>query len=462
MENPTLLLTLSKKSPRPENKEAQTPAIPAQPVRTMPAAEPAEGPSFADLGVASDLAAVLTKRGVTSPFAIQVLTIPDALAGRDVCGKAKTGSGKTLAFGLPVVERTEKGRRRRPRALILVPTRELALQVAESIGPLANARGLSLEAVYGGVPILRQVKALHMGCEIVVATPGRLNDLLERKEIQLTDLKLVVIDEADQMADMGFLPQVEQILSQAPGGHQTLLFSATLDGAIGELVARYQHDPVRHEVESPNQTVETVEQRFIGVEPDEKVATTAAICENAGRTIVFVRTKHGADRLAHQLNRRGLNAAPIHGDLNQNRRERTLRAFASGQSPVLVATNVAARGIHVDGVELVLHYDIPEDTKTYLHRSGRTARAGESGLVVTLVSPEQSRDMTRMQREAGVLVPIVRMAPADPRLKDLGNWQPPARQEPPATRIRERVNQPPRRFVPRDARGPAPRRHPAR
>jgi superfamily II DNA/RNA helicase len=435
------LLTLTKQTDRPAEMSAAAAASLEAPATESTAIEP----TFASLGVAADLAASLAKQGIATPFPIQVLTIPDALAGRDVSGKAQTGSGKTLAFGLPLVQRTERGRRRRPRALVLVPTRELALQVAEVIGPLANIRGLSLTAIYGGASMVRQIKDLHMGCEFVVATPGRLNDLLERKELSLADLQAVVIDEADQMADMGFLPQVERILSQAPEGYQTLLFSATLDGAIGELVARYQHDPVRHEVVSAEATVDTLEQRFIGVEPDEKVAVTAAICEKAGRTIVFVRTKHGADRLALQLERRGLGAAAIHGGLNQGKRERTLRAFAHGSSPVLVATNVAARGLHVDGVELVLHYDIPEDTKTYLHRSGRTARAGEDGLVVTLVTPAEMRDMGAMQREAGIRMAIVRMAPADPRLQDLGGWEPPVQQDPPPARVREREFTPPQR-----------------
>ncbi len=435
------MLTLSHKNSRP----ATEPAAPLASTNA-PIGSPESTRTFAALGIAPDLADALEKRGIANPFPIQLLTIPDALAGRDVSGKAKTGSGKTLAFGLPIVQRAERGRRRRPRALVLVPTRELALQVAESLAPLAGVRGLSLATIYGGASMVRQIKDLHAGCEIVVATPGRLNDLLERKELALTDLKAVVIDEADQMADMGFLPQVERILSQAPEGHQTLLFSATLDGAIGELARRYQHDPVRHEVASTEVTVETLEQRFIGVEAAEKVAVAAAICGNAGRTIVFVRTKHGADRLALQLARRGLGAAAIHGGLNQGRRERTLRAFAHGSSPVLVATNVAARGLHIDDVELVLHYDIPEDTKTYLHRSGRTARAGASGLVVTLVTPDEMRDMGAMQREAGIRTPIVRMAPADPRLQDLGNWEPPAQQGPAPARVRERELAPVRHF----------------
>ncbi|MEX2372850.1 MAG: DEAD/DEAH box helicase, partial [Dehalococcoidia bacterium] len=376
---------------------------------------PAEDvPSFADLGISDDLIAVLERDGITSPFPVQVMTIPDALDGRDVCGKAKTGSGKTLAFGLPMVMRTERARSRRPRAIVLVPTRELANQVAEEIAPLAGARGLWLTAIYGGVSMVRQIRALRDGVEIVIATPGRLNDLLERGELVLSDIQTVVLDEADQMADMGFMPQVERILGQIDTKPQTLLFSATLDGAVGTLVRKYQDDPVRHEVVSETATVDTLSQRFIGVTRENKVEVTARICAGAARVIVFVRTKHGADRLATQLGRAGLQAAPIHGRLSQNKRERTLADFARGLAPVLVATNVAARGLHVDGVDLVVHFDPPEDEKVYLHRSGRTARAGEEGMVVTLVLPEEERDVTIIERAAGIDLRMVPMDVDDP------------------------------------------------
>jgi superfamily II DNA/RNA helicase len=391
------------------------------------AAETAEfsGLSFHELGLKPEIVKTLDKLGIATPFPIQAMTIADALAGRDICGKAKTGSGKTLAFGLPVIQMTTTARKRRPRALILVPTRELANQVADALTPFAAACELWVTAIYGGASMVRQIKALHAGVDVVIATPGRLNDLLERKEMSVADVTMVVLDEADQMADMGFLPQVRQILDQIDGEHQTLLFSATLDGSIGELVKRYQHDPVTHQVASETDTVDTLDQRFIGVERPEKVRVAAQICDASDRTIVFVRTKHGADNLARQLGACGVNAQPIHGGLNQNRRERTLQDFASGRAPVLVATNVAARGIHVDGIDTVLHFDLPEDGKTYLHRSGRTARAGSDGLVVTLVSPEETYDARSLQREAGINLSIVPMSPGDERLKDLSGFEPP-------------------------------------
>ncbi len=392
---------------------------------SKPVSPVADATSFADLGVSPDLVLALGESGITAPFPVQVMTIPDALAGRDVCGKAKTGSGKTLAFGLPLLQQVERARSRRPRAIVLVPTRELANQVAEELAPLAGARGLWLTAIYGGVSMNRQIRALREGVEIAIATPGRLNDLLEREELSLSDVEMVVLDEADQMADMGFLPQVDRILGQIEGRPQTLLFSATLDGAVGVLVRKYLDDPVRHEVISETETVDTLEQRFIGVQPETRVEVTARICAGAHRAIVFVRTTHGADRLAKLLNREGLAAAAIHGRLSQNKRERTLRAFAGGEAPVLVATNVAARGLHVDGVDLVVHYDPPEDHKVYLHRSGRTARAGEAGMVVTLVLPEQEADVTSIERAAGIDLAIVPMAPDDARLSRLDEWEPP-------------------------------------
>jgi len=381
--------------------------------------------SFHELGLAPEIVATLDRLGIESPFPIQALTIADALAGRDVCGKARTGSGKTLAFGLPLIQRTTTAKKRKPRALVLVPTRELANQVAEALSPFAEARELWVGAIYGGASMVRQIKALHAGIDIVIATPGRLNDLLERKEMSVADVSMVVLDEADQMADMGFLPQVREILDQIPGEYQTLLFSATLDGSVGELVKRYQHDPVKHEVASETNMVDTLDQRFIGVERPEKLKVAAAICRASKRSIVFVRTKHGADNLARQLVREGLNAEPIHGGLNQGKRERTLAAFASGRAPVLVATNVAARGIHVDGIDTVLHFDLPEDGKTYLHRSGRTARAGEDGLVVTLVATDEAHDARALQREAGINLAVVPMRADDERLNDLAAFQPP-------------------------------------
>ncbi|MEZ4503867.1 MAG: DEAD/DEAH box helicase [Dehalococcoidia bacterium] len=381
--------------------------------------------SFEDLGVAEDLVDVLADAGVTSPFPVQELAIPPAMTGRDVSGKARTGSGKTLAFGLPLIERTETAKRRRPTSLILVPTRELATQVAEALTPLAAARGLWLTAIYGGVSMSRQINALQAGVDIVIGTPGRINDLLERDEMSVADVSFLVIDEADQMADMGFLPQVRRILDQIEGRRQTLLFSATLDGAIGALVRDYQHDPVECEVESHDEDPMELTQRFIGVAPEDRVAVTADIVAGARRALIFCSTTRGADRLVKAFEGEGLRADTIHGRRSQAQRERALAAFSNGKVPILVATNVAARGIHVDDVEVVVHYDAPEDTKVYLHRSGRTARAGAEGLVVTLVVPELEQLLERLQRDVGTQQEVVTMRPRDPRLADLRAWEPP-------------------------------------
>jgi superfamily II DNA/RNA helicase len=376
---------------------------------------------------------VLTKRGITEPFPVQALTIPDALAGLDVCGKARTGSGKTLAFGLPLVLRTETSAPRRPQGLVLVPTRELAGQVADELAPLAAARKLWLTAIYGGMSLFKQAQALRQGVDIVIATPGRLNDLIERGDCYVDDVATVVIDEADQMADLGFLPQVERILKQIKGEHQTLLFSATLDGAVDQLVKRYQHEPVYHEFITPEEDEGTMSHRFLAVPENEKVRVAADIVAGPGRTLLFVRTQRNADRLVRQFANEGVDAGVLHGGMSQPKRERALAAFANGRAPVLVATNIAARGIHVDDIQTVIHHDPPEDAKTYLHRSGRTARAGASGLVVTLVSPEQMRDVNMLRREAGVREAVVPMAPGDPRLRDLEAWTPP-QEEPQARR----------------------------
>jgi len=380
--------------------------------------------TFDALGVSGDLVAALAARGITEAFPIQELTIPDALAGRDVCGKAKTGSGKTLAFGLPVLDRQKKAEPRRPTAIALVPTRELAIQVCEELAPLAERRGLSVVAVYGGADMDRQIKAFANGVDFVVATPGRMIDLLERNEVSVAALDHVIVDEADRMADMGFLPQVEWILRNVEGTHQTLLFSATLDGVVDTLVKRYQHDPVFHEVESVNVTVDEMEHRFFQVHQMDKPKVAASISRGADRTLVFVRTKRGADRLAEQLEREGVDAAPIHGDLPQRARERALADFSEGKLAVLVATDVAARGIHVDDIDIVVHYDPPEDHKSYLHRSGRTARAGESGVVATLVLWDQELAVKRLQTRIGVSQPLVEVFSNDKRLADLHAWDP--------------------------------------
>lgn len=379
---------------------------------------------FENLGVAPDLVAALRDRGIEVAFPIQELAIPDALAGRDVCGKAKTGSGKTLAFGIPVIQRIEKARPRYPRAIALVPTRELATQVSDELTPLARSRGLSVEAIYGGAPMEAQISKLHKGVDFAVATPGRLIDLIERGEISLDDVDRVVIDEADRMADMGFLPQVEWILRHVSGECQTLLFSATLDGVVDTLIKRYQNDPAMHAVESQQVTVEQMVHRFLQVHEMDKVRVAAAIAKGATRSIVFVRTKRGADRLVDDLREQSVRASAIHGDLRQRNREKALSDFAAGKLPVLVATDVAARGIHVDDVDVVIHYDPPEDHKAYLHRSGRTARAGESGIVVTLVLWNQELEVKRMLKRIGVDQPIVEIFSNDERLSDLATWDP--------------------------------------
>ena len=382
--------------------------------------------TFAALGVSADLAAALEARGITEPFPIQALTIPDALAGRDLCGRAKTGSGKTLGFGVPMIERTGRARPRRPEGLVLVPTRELAEQVRAVIAPLAEVRKLRVSAVFGGVPMDRQVKALRRGVDIVIATPGRLIDLGDRGELSVADVRILVLDEADRMADMGFMPQVEWVLRRLEREHQTLLFSATLDTDVDYLVRHYLRDPVRHEVASPAVTVDEMTHRFLRVHELDKVKVAAAITRGSGRTLLFVRTKRGADRLAGQLEREGVRAGALHGDLAQSARQRALRQFVSGEMPVLVATDVAARGLHVEGVDVVVHFDPPEDVKSYLHRSGRTARAGARGVAVSLVLWNQGVDAEQLQRRLRLTPHLVEVFSNDDRLGDLAAWEPPA------------------------------------
>lgn len=380
--------------------------------------------TFSALGVSSDLVAVLDEAGLTSPFPVQRLCIPDALTGRDVCGKAKTGSGKTLAFGLPLVERVAPAAPKRPTGLVLVPTRELAVQVTDVLRPLVEARDLRLVAVYGGAQMSKQVAALEAGAEIVVATPGRLIDLIDRKLANLTDIGLVVIDEADRMADMGFMPQVEWVLRHVEGRHQTLLFSATLDGAIQGLVDRYQSDPVFHEVGSPTQTVDKMAHRFLLVHEMDKHRVAAAISRSGSRCLVFTNTKRAADRLARDLAADGVDAKAIHGDLRQEVRERALKRFSDGKLPVLVATDVAARGLDIDELDIVIQAEPAPDPKTYLHRSGRTARAGAAGLAVTLVLWNEELEVRRLKRRLGLEQPIVEMFSNDERLADLTGWDP--------------------------------------
>ena len=378
-----------------------------------------------DLGVDERIVSSLMKRGINAPFPIQALTIPDALRGNDVCGKAKTGSGKTLAFGIPMVQNLDQASRvTDPRGLIMVPTRELATQVKEELDPLLDGKSLNAAAIYGGANIEEQIKSIKQGVDIIVATPGRMIDLLERKEITLQSLKIVVLDEADRMADMGFLPQVEWILRRVERKHQTLLFSATLDGVVNTLIQRYQNNPIMHEVEAKEITVEEMTHRFLHVHERDKVKVAAAIARPVSRTLIFSNTKAGCDRLVRKLLDEGIRAQAIHGDLRQNIREKALDRFATGKLPVLVATDVAARGIHVDGVEVVIHYDPPSDHKTYLHRSGRTARAGTDGLVVTLSLWDEELVVKRLQKRVGLDIELVEMFSNDPRLADLGGWSP--------------------------------------
>jgi len=378
---------------------------------------------WADLGVDPNIIQSLSERGINEPFPIQELTIPDALKSSDVCGKAKTGSGKTLAFGIPTIQNlAQSDTRTIPRGLILVPTRELATQVKEELDPLCNCKSLTVAAIYGGANIDEQIKSIQDGVDIVVATPGRMIDLLEREEIVLQSLEVVVLDEADRMADMGFLPQVEWILRRVQRKHQTLLFSATLDGVVNTLIQRYQDQPIMHEVETKEITVEEMTHRFLHVHQRDKVKVAAAIARPVSRTLIFSNTKAGCDRLVKQLLTEGIRAQAIHGDLRQNIREKALARFAAGKLPVLVATDVAARGIHVDGVEVVIHYDPPSDHKTYLHRSGRTARAGTDGLVVTLSLWDEELIVKRLQKRIGLDMELVEMFSNDPRLADLGGW----------------------------------------
>lgn len=377
---------------------------------------------FSELGIEKDLVEALDVSGISKPFEIQKITIPDILKGRDVCGKAKTGSGKTIAFGLPIVQLLQPSKPGKPTGLALVPTRELAVQVCKEIDPLASKRKLRVKAIYGGSPIEKQIESLKKGVDFVVATPGRLIDLLERGDISVIDVEKIVIDEADRMADMGFMPQVEWILRQVEREHQTLLFSATLDGMVSGLISRYQRDPVMHEIVSHEVTVSEMQHRFIAVHEMDQVKVAAAIINSSAKTIVFTKTRWGADKLASKLSQENVTAAAIHGDLRQSQREKALKDFTKGKIRALVATDVAARGIHVDDVEAVIHYDPPSDAKTYLHRSGRTARAGESGLVVSLICWNQELDIRKLMRRLGLKQPIVEMFSNDNRLQNLLEW----------------------------------------
>ena len=385
-----------------------------------------DAPTFAGLGVSARLVTALQTADIVNPLPIQALTIADALAGRDVCGKAKTGSGKTLAFGLPLLMTAPKAKPGRPTGLILVPTRELAVQVRDVLVPLGKAADRSVTAVFGGTPMERQIKAVRKGYDVIVATPGRLIDLCRRGDVSVADVRVLVLDEADRMADMGFMPQVTWLLDRITTEHQTMLFSATLDSEIDRLVRTYTNDPVRHEVESTQPTVEEMEHRFLKVHELDKVKVAAAIAKGSRRSLFFCRTKRGADRLELQLKREGITAGVLHGDLPQNARLRALKNFREDDMGVLVATDVAARGLDVDGIDVVVHYDPPEDHTAYLHRSGRTARAGATGVAVSLLLWDQQLESERLRRRLGIRQPVVELFSNDARLTDLlsPEWAP--------------------------------------
>ena len=361
--------------------------------------------TFADLGVPQRIVSTLSRENITAPFPIQAATIPDAIRGRDVLGRGQTGSGKTLAFGIPLLMRVADGGKAapgHPKALILVPTRELAMQVNDAITPIARALGVFSRTVLGGTAYDKQIRDLRRGVDILVATPGRLGDLIERGECSLNDIEITVLDEADQMADMGFLPDVTALMEKTPELSQRMLFSATLDRDVDSLVKRFLHDPVTHSVDPSSSSVSTMEHHLLLISPREKFDVVASVGARSGRTIMFVRTQMAVDRLAEQLAAVGVRAGALHGGKTQRVRTRTLEGFREGRVDVLVATDVAARGIHVDNVSLVMHIDPPKDSKDYLHRAGRTARAGESGMVVTLVMPRQRRTTYSMLERAGV------------------------------------------------------------
>jgi superfamily II DNA/RNA helicase len=378
--------------------------------------------TFADLGVPEDLIACLAGQGIDAPFAIQTLTIADSMAGRDVCGKAQTGSGKTLAFSLPAIAHTQRNEAGLPTTLILTPTRELANQIAKVVEPLAAARGVRPIAVYGGTNIDKQMETISAGIEIIIATPGRLIDLIDRGAMNVAKIERVIVDEADRMADMGFLPQVEWILRHIEVDHQTMLFSATLDGAVDTVVKRHLTDPVFHEVEEREVTVAEMGHLFMQVHKMDRVRVAAKIINSGRKVMLFTRTKRGADSLEADLKSEGVNAAAIHGDLRQTQREKALADFTSDKISALVATDVAARGIHVDEVDVVIHYNPPEDHKTYLHRSGRTARAGLTGTAITMFLWDEEIQVRQLQRRLGLKRPLHEVFSNDERLTDLVSW----------------------------------------
>jgi superfamily II DNA/RNA helicase len=379
------------------------------------------GVTFTSLGVPAEIASALASAGITTPFPIQALTLPDALAGRDVLGRGRTGSGKTLAFAIPMVAALAGGHTMacRPRGLVLVPTRELASQVHAAILPLAEAAGLTAVTVFGGSPQSRQVAALRARTDIVVACPGRLADLIEQGHCHLGDVEVTVLDEADHMADLGFLPVVRRLLDATPADGQRMLFSATLDNDVEVLVRRFLHDPARHAAEPATAAPAAMVHHLLTVTPADRMGVLAALAGGENRSLIFTRTRRSAQRLARQLAEARISAAELHGDLGQSARERNLASFASGATRVLVATDIAARGIHVDGIDLVIHADPPAEHKAYLHRSGRTARAGASGVVITLQTPPQASDVRALMRKANVTPLTATAHPGSPLLRTI-------------------------------------------
>ncbi|ROO90688.1 superfamily II DNA/RNA helicase [Actinocorallia herbida] len=417
-------------------------------------------PSFAELGLPEALVESLARGGITHPFPIQAASIPDALDGRDILGRGKTGSGKTLGFGLPLMTLLahQQARPKKPLGLILVPTRELAQQVQTNLEPLGRAVGLRMKTVIGQTSMPRQIDALRRGVEVLVATPGRLKDLMRQGACDLSDVRIAVLDEADHMADMGFLPDVTDILDQVRPGGQRMLFSATLDREVDVLVNKYLNNPITHALSEIDDPVDTMEHHLILVPPKEKNTITAEIANREGRTIIFARTKHGVDRIAKQLTAVGVRAAGLHGGKSQNLRTRTLAEFREGRIGVLVATDVAARGIHVDDVSLVLHVDPPADHKDYMHRAGRTARAGEKGTVVTMVLSHQVRATTSMMRRAGINAERLKVTSMDPSLVKLTGAREPSGEPIPEPIIPEQDKRPARRQGGGGGYGRGPRR----
>jgi len=412
-------------------------------------------PTFAQLGLPTTLVHSLGREGISAPFPIQAATIPDILAGRDVLGRGPTGSGKTLAFGLPLLVRLKGGASRpsRPRAVVLAPTRELAAQIEKALDESALALGLRTATIVGGVPFKGQAVKLARTVDVVIATPGRLADHLAQGTITLDDVRVTTVDEADHMAELGFLPQVTEILDRTPAAAQRLLFSATLDGEVDTLVARYLHDPVTHATAEAVATVDTMEHHVLHVPRAIKYDTVARIAAREGRTLLFVRTKAGVDRLTDELRAAGVDAGALHGDKPQGHRTRVLTEFADGTLPVLVATDVAARGIHVDGISLVVHVDPPTEPKAYLHRAGRTARAGESGVVVTVVTEDERGPAEKVMRAAGVDAAALAVGG-----RDRGWIAVTGAREPSGTPVPERASTPPQAEPPRTQQSGGPGR----